>query len=53
MQIHTLTERTDRLASLITQLQDTVNNNQRKSVETQSEIIDRVRAIEEAVPREN
>ena len=53
MQIHTLTERTDRLASLVTQLQDTVNNNQRNSVETQSEIIDRVRAIEEAVPREN
>ena len=48
MQIHTLTERTDRLASLVTQLQDTVNNNQRNSVETQSEIIDRVRAIEEA-----
>ena len=52
MQIHTLTERTDRLASIITQLQDTVNNDQRNSVETQSEIIDRVRAIEEAVPRE-
>ena len=46
MQIHTLTERTDQLAILITQIQDTVNNNQRNTTETQSEIIDRVRAIE-------
>ena len=53
MQIHTLTERTDTLAALIVQRQDTVKNNQRNSVETQSEIIDRVRAIEEARPSEN
>ena len=53
MQIHTLTERTDTLATLIAQFQDTVKNNQRNSVETQSEIIDRVRAIEEATPSEN
>ena len=52
MQIHTLTERTDTLAELIVKLQDTIKNIQRNTIQTQAEIIDRLRALEEARPTE-
>ena len=45
LQIQNLTERTNHLDTLIAQLQDTINNNERYNIQTQSEIIDRVRAI--------
>ena len=52
VQIHTLTERTDALAGVIAKLQDTINSIQRNTIHTQAEIIDRLRALEEARPSE-
>ena len=52
VQIHTLTERTDALAGVIAKLKDTINSIQRNTIQTQAEIIDRLRALEEARPSE-
>ena len=53
VQIHTLTERTDALVGVIAKLQDTINSIQRNTIHTQAEIIDRLRALEEARPSED
>ena len=53
VQIHTLTERTDALAGVIAKLQDTINSIQRNTIHTPAEIIDRLRALEEARPSED
>ena len=52
VQIHTLTERTDALTAMIVKLQETINSIQRITIHTQAEILDRLRALEEARPTE-
>ena len=52
VQIHTLTERTEALGTAIGKLQETIESMQRNTNQTQAEIIDRLRALEDQRPSE-
>ena len=52
VQIHTLTERTEALAKAIGKLQETIDSIQRNTRQTQAELIDRLRTLEDDRPSE-